>query len=245
MVSNPNASLIGRLRWLASDTLGIVRGALPAALAIGRGDPRVGPAQLDAIQQCTAWLNDYIGKPHPELGRNGDICPFVRTALRKQRMTFVVLDQFTTPDVDKIRARVMYEAWRLARHLDESDRFAELTTTNLLFPGLKDSAAAVVHTVHQVCKTNLMRKGIMVAAFYPGYDKPAIYNDRFQLYQSPFPVVVVRPMALHDILFLDRNREAFIEYHRRFAQRYHAGLVSSEFGYPERFRDAEQRFGLN
>lgn len=238
-------SWIANLRFAASDTLRIARGAAATLRSAARPQARVEPNQLDAIQQCVAWLNDFIGKPHPELGRNGDICPFVRTALRKQRISFVVLDRVTRPDVDFIRDRVMYEGWRMIRHLDRSHRHAELTTVMLLMPNLTGDAAAVVHSVHDHCKANLMRKGIMTSAFYPGYPKPGAYNpDGKGLYHAPFPTMLVRPMAQHDILFLDRHREAFTEYHRRFAALYRAGKISDEFGYPQRFREAELRFGL-
>lgn len=243
-MASDELSMTRRLRWWASDVVHVARGALPSVKAPRERNVRVGPAELEAVQKCVAWLNDYIGKPHPELGRNGDICPFVRTALRKQRMSFVVADHITEPDVSRIKSMVLFEAWRLLQHLDESDRFSELVTTNLLFPELKGDAAAVVHDVHTQTKSSLMRRGVMTAAFYPGYLKPGIYNDNFKLYQSPFPVLVVRPMALHDIMFLSNDGAAFGEYHRRFAAKYHSGAVSDEFGYPERFRDAERRFGL-
>jgi hypothetical protein len=240
----PKLSLGRRFRWWASDVVHVARGALPSAVAPRTRNLRMGPLQLDAIQKCVAWLNDYIGKPHPELGRNGDICPFVRTALRKQRMSFVVADHITQADRAEIRSLLMFEAWRLLQHLDENDRFSELVTTNILFPELKGEAESILHDVHSGTKSSLMRRGVMIAAFFPSYDKPAIYNDNFKLYKSPFPVLVVRPMALHDIMFLTGNSEAFGEYHRRFAARYHAGTVSEEFGYPARFKDAELRFGL-
>ena len=43
---------------------------------------------------------------------------------------------------------------------------------------------------------------------------------------------------------MDNNREGFAEYHRRYAQRYAAGKVSNEFGYPARFQSAAVRFGF-
>jgi heptaprenyl diphosphate synthase len=232
-----------RLRWWASDMVAVARGALPSSRALRRPS-RIEPSEIHAVEACLHWLKEYIGQPHPQLGRNGDICPFVNTALRKQKMSFVLLEHIDTPNFGEIRSRVLYEAWRLPRRIGESDRFGELITTNLLFPKLTGEAGAVVHEVHTACKTSLMRRGVMLAAFYPGYAKPAIYNSEFQLYQAPFPVIVVRPMALHDIVFLDNNREGFSEYHRRYAARYASGKVSDEFGYPERFRQASERFQL-
>lgn len=230
-----------QLRWWASDMLAIARGAFTTR---ARGF-RQSAINDPAVQTCIEWLQSYIAQPHPQLGRNGDICPFVSTALRKQKMRFEVLDWITTPKLREIKNRVLFEAWKLPRTIDKDDRAGELTTVNLLLPHLRGEAGSVVHDVHDQVKTSLMRRGVMLAAFYPGYSKPAIYNAEFKLYQSPFPVLVVRPMALHDIVFLDSNREGFTEYHRRFAPRYRAGKVSDEYAYPERFRSAEQRFAIS
>jgi len=244
MESDVRPSLTKRLRWWASDFVAVTRGALPSGESLRRPGARFEPEHAAAVQQCVQWLEEYIGQPHPELGRNGDICPFVNTALRKRKMSFVVLPHVQRANFAELRRRVLYEAFRLPRRIEESDRFAELTTTNVLLPNLTGPAAQVVHDVHTACKTSLMRRGVMLAAFYPGYEKPAVYNPQFKLYQAPFPVIVLRPMALHDIVFLDNNSEGFGEYHRRFAKRYAAGKVSDEFGYPTRFATACLRFGL-
>jgi len=201
-------------------------------------------AQAAAADQCTAWLSEYIGKPHPELGRKGDVCPFVNASMRKQRIRLVVHDRMSRRCTRTIENGILSEAWRLSRTIQPTDRLAELTASVLLFPNLADRDAQVLHTIHTEYKHSLMRRGLMLAVFFPGYEKPAIYNSDFPLYTSPLPVVVIRPMALHDIVFLDGNHGAFLEYHRRFAPRYAANTVSDEFGYLRRFRAASARFGL-
>jgi uncharacterized protein DUF6875 len=40
--------------------------------------------------QLMDWIQDYICKPHPDLGRKGPVCPFVPPSLRRDQlfMTF-------------------------------------------------------------------------------------------------------------------------------------------------------------
>lgn len=237
-------SLRRRVRWWATDVIGVIRGALYSRFDAGATGPRMSPTQASAAEQCTAWLSNYVGQPHPELGRKGDVCPFVNVSLRKQRIRLVVQDKLSGGMTRTIENAIFSEAWRLQRTLDPTDRLAELTASVLLFPNLAAADAQVLHAIHTEHKHSLMRRGLMLAVFFPGYGKPAIYNSDFQLYTAPIPAVVIRPMALHDIVFLDGHQGAFLEYHRRFAARYAANTVSDEFGYLRRFRAASERFGL-
>ena len=202
------------------------------------------PGESIPAEASVAWLRDYIGQPHPDLGRKGDICPFVNTALDHNRMRFHVHDRVREIRAEQLSDLFIYEGLRLIERLDTEHKDAELTTVVLLFPTMDPACHAAIHDAHTRCKSTLMRNGLMIAVFYPGYDRPAIYNPSFKLYQAPFPTATIRPMALHDIVFLDRNAEGFAEYHRRFVARYRAGKVSEKFGYIERFADAEKRFNL-
>ena len=37
-----------------------------------------------AVRQVVAWIRDYLCKPHPELGRDGPVCPFVPASISKR-----------------------------------------------------------------------------------------------------------------------------------------------------------------
>jgi len=195
-----------------------------------------------AVQACAAWMEDYLGQPHAELGRNGEICPYIKAAMRKAHVSYRCYDGATTLTGREIGEIFLLECLALERLLDPKDEDADLTAICVLFPRLREADFPRMAEAHARAKGALMSRGVMLAVFYPGYEKQALYNPAFKLYQSPFPVAALRPMAVRDIAFLEYNREAFDEYRRRFGEDFAAGKVSNKFGHVDRFRDAEKRF---
>jgi len=197
-----------------------------------------------AVQGCTHWMEDYLGQPHPQLGRNGEICPYIKAALRKDHVSYRCYDAVTTISAREIADVFLRECVALERLVDPADADADLTAVCVLFPRMAPADFPNMAAAHQLAKGALMSRGIMLAVFYPGYEKQALYNPDFKLYQSPYPVAALRPMAIRDIAFLEYNREAFAEYRRRFAAEFAADKVSNKFGHVDRYREAEQRFPI-
>lgn len=195
------------------------------------------------VERCEGWLKNYLGEPHPELGRTGEICPFIKTSMRRNRVTHRTYPQLKHIDERTLGDVLMYEGMRLSRSLDrENDADFELSAVCILFPNLEESSFDAMHAAHTRSKSLLMRGGIMVSVFYPGYERPALYNPNFHLYQSPYPIAAVRPMAIRDLAFVDYNEEAFSEYRRRFGAKYRAGKVPNKFGWVDKYTEAEKRF---
>src|SRR5690606_11228671 len=89
-----------------------------------------------SLQTSIDWLVNYIGHPHEQLGRTGDICPFVRTALKRDKMDFLVFPKITTLTQRTLSNILLSEGLKLLKQLNPSDKEMELTTTNILFPNL-------------------------------------------------------------------------------------------------------------
>lgn len=195
------------------------------------------------VERCEGWLTHYLGEPHAELGRSGEICPFIKTSMRRNRVTHRTYPKIKSIDDKTLGDVLMYEGMKLSRSLDrENDADFELSAVCILFPNLEQGSFANMHAAHTRSKSLLMRGGIMVSVFYPGYERPALYNPKFHLYQSPYPIAAVRPMALRDLAFVDYNEEAFGEYRRRFGAKYRAGKVPNKFGWVDKYTEAEKRF---
>ena len=63
--------------------------------------------------------------------------------------------------------------------------------------------------------------GLMIGQFHPKCRERAIHNPRWNaISQSPVPLVAMRHMAIHDIMFLDDNEEAFRVYDGKFGLRF-------------------------
>ena len=195
-----------------------------------------------AVEECTRWMDDYLGQPHAQLGRKGEICPYIKAAMRKDRVGYRCYDAVTAISAREIADIFVRESVALERLVDPRDEDADFSALCVLFPRMRPADFPNMAAAHQRAKGALMSRGIMLAVFYPGYEKQALYNPDFKLYQSPYPVAALRPMAIRDIAFLEYNREAFAEYRRRFGPEFAAGKVSNTFGHVDRYCDAEKRF---
>jgi len=211
--------------------------------------PRAEALEPEAVaggdaERLLTWVRDYVGKPHPELGRNGAICPFVPTALRKHRLRLCIRRDIGPDDDPRKMSVVLLEHARdLLRRFPLRTHEDELNCVVVGFPGLTGASGNAVDFAHEREKSLLMGNGLMASQFHSDCHKPGARNPDFELYRSPFPCLVIRHMGVHDIAFVDYNRLAFAEYRRRFGGDYDAGRVGDEHGYLSRYRAAVERFG--
>jgi hypothetical protein len=62
---------------------------------------------------------------------------------------------------------------------------------------------------------------LMIGQFHPQCGTPAIHNASWRgVSVAPYPLIAVRHMVVHDILFLRSQKNWFLHYSRRFGARY-------------------------
>jgi heptaprenyl diphosphate synthase len=201
----------------------------------------VGHDEIKALEQCVEWLEEYIAQPHPQLGKDGEICPFARPALHQDQITFLTYPQITHPRGSELRRILEREGIGRLRHLEWKNTDTDLTTVLVLFPGLNIAHADVIQAAYLQSQDKLNGRGIMLGAFFPGSVQPGHYNAEFHAYQAPFPIYVLRPMGVHDILFISSG-QGFREYRRRYAVRFEAGTIAASTGLPQLYHRAAERF---
>lgn len=221
------------LRRLLRAGVGLTRGAVPDFVTHSRA------AEIDAVH---AWVRDYLGRPHPELGRKGPVCPFAVSALQDDGL-WVTFDE----GIDG------KSPWRLRRALLRyADTYAsraraslhpDLTALMVILPRVPRERYARLDEMHAEMKTMLMTSDVMVSVVHPDSTRPALWNARFHVLRAPFPAFAFRTMDVRDILFVAHNPKAFAHYAARFGHLYAEGRVSDEFGYATAFTQARKRFG--
>ncbi|MBX3471241.1 MAG: non-ribosomal peptide synthetase [Planctomycetes bacterium] len=213
----------------------------------GEAVPYLTPAQAGVATQVLTWATDYIGKPHPDLGRKGPICPYVPAAVRQGALHVTVCEDVGPDDgVDAVDRALLRHARAFLRRfpIDPHDLDAALWSVVLALPRLTGDAGALVDESHTRQKYYLMERGVMLSQFHPACAKRGVHNRGFALYRAPVACIVIRHMGVHDIVFVERHRGALREYCRRFGRAYEAGRVTDEHGYVTRYRAARARFGL-
>ncbi len=180
------------------------------------------PAQ--AVATFWEWIDSYVTKPHPEIGRRGAVCPFVPGMLRTGGIAVEVCDADGTDEgevEDVIRAAIPELQAMPYKPLSKS--------LVVLFPAIPADRGAVIDRVQARVKTHVVGEGLMAGNFHPYSTEPAARNPDFPANRSPMPLLVLRYMAVHDVVFLARQREWFAQYRARFGAEYAAGRVRDAY----------------
>jgi hypothetical protein len=203
------------------------------------------PVLVEKANQILQWASEYIAQPHPELGRKGPICPFVRPAINRGEFFMSFHEGIDGSNLNEIKTIIRADVATFfhANPPDEAGRI--LRTLLIIFPDMTANQAFVLDEIQQQVKTELVRQGLMIGQFHPHCTEPAARNPRFHVSTAPTPLFAIRFMALHDILFLHEDEFWFREYYGRFAHKYEARTVSREYGFIELFEQAKQRFMPN
>lgn len=192
-----------------------------------------------ALDTIAAWVRDYLCQPHPALGRDGPMCPFVPKALQKRLLVGTVHRHVDGPDLDAIMTSLVREMERFIEMEPVSGNEAQYKSLMVLFPNLPEGAAyRVIEEAQAALQPRFVPNGLMVGEFHGAPpDKRGLWNSDFKPLWSPVPMLVIRHMVPTDVLFLKDDPQLFREYSRIYGN-----------AVPERFRpqyeEAARRFGI-
>jgi hypothetical protein len=148
------------------------------------------------------WLEDFVTRPHPDLGRPGPVCPRLAPALRADAVWLVSVGVpgFTAGDAAGA-GRV------LMRVFDAVAAGSDRASTALLgfFPGLPERQAAdFIDGGHRILRAEVVERGLMLGEFHAGSSVGGVHNRALPVMRCPAPMYAVRVMTPHDLLFADQ-----------------------------------------
>jgi uncharacterized protein DUF6875 len=73
------------------------------------------------------------------------------------------------------------------------------------FPGLPGEATGVLDGVHQICEAAAVAAGFMLARSHPTGAVPSVRHPDVPAGTGPVPLIAVRGMAEHGIVFRDQD----------------------------------------
>lgn len=192
----------------------------PSRVLLELGDLDHGPYRDHehgrALRHIVAWAREYLCRPHPELGRNGPVCPYVQTSL--DRGAFLMALCPGTPTAAQAAAFLAgYRDWFVG--LAPPDGVApQFRTVLALFPDLLDTK--VVDEAQRLLKDDYVRDGLMIGEFHPGPPgKSGLWNQDFLPLASPVPLLAIRQMVASDFPFLRDDPVHERAYRERFGDR--------------------------
>lgn len=169
------------------------------------------------LRTVLTWVEDYLCRPHPQLGRTGNVCPYARTALDRGSLYLTVTPG--VPDEAQVRDRLrVYRDWFLEL-TTQAGRSRTFHTIVMVFPDLpRPVAARIIDRIQAALKTEYVSHGLMIGEFHDGPpDKPGLWNPEFRPLHGPLPMLAIRHMVPSDLLFLESDDEHLRVYLDLFA----------------------------
>lgn len=180
------------------------------------------PEEIDALpegeearplKEALHWLRDFIMRPHPNLGRPGSVCPYVKVAVDECLLYFTLSETADANNQPEIAAEVNLFAEMLLAMPPHEGPNSELRVILVLFPETEEAVFKDPHFQWDV-KTGLMRHGVTMGEFCPTSDVNAALKAKFFPVQPPLPLFSLRPFIDMDWMFIHREaewREIYIE----------------------------------
>lgn len=179
------------------------------------------PAQvrdnLAPLQKVVSWALEYLTHPHPELGRQGPVCPYTLPALRKASF-YLTVRRGSDMTREEIHDDLMtYRDWFL-RIEPRSGNNVIFKTILILYPDLPpESVPELIDETQESLKGEYVKEGLMIGEFHPGPPRKAgLWNPDFLPLHSPIPMLVIRHMVPTDFGFLRHDKRFVVSFLKRF-----------------------------
>jgi hypothetical protein len=151
-----------------------------------------------------AWIKSYLMRPHADLGRAGDVCPFTAQAARLDLVRIGRSDA-RAGDADLIFA-TMEEALRAFDAIDCRKNMRNFRTVLVAFPNCaQGDDVRILKQVQNRLRHHSIVLGKMIGCFEPNSQDRGLLNPDFRPLRAPIPLLAIRALVDNDAPFVVRN----------------------------------------
>lgn len=157
---------------------------------------------LPYLIEIMEWVKNFLGRPHPNLGRPGAVCPFVPFSLKSNSIRLAVIHtkDLYLKQLEEIVGR--YRDMFIGMDVQEQE-LAINKAFLLIFPDIHiEDAPEVIDSVQQKLKPLFVESGLMIGEFHKRNESPGLHNPNFRPLRSPIPLLAIRFMVEADLPFL-------------------------------------------
>jgi hypothetical protein len=151
-----------------------------------------------------AWMKSYLMRPHAELGRAGDVCPFTAQAARLDLVRIGCSDA-RAGDADLILT-TMQEALRAFDAIACKRNMRNFRTVLVAFPNCaQGDDVQVLKQIQNRLRHHSTVFGKMIGCFEPNSQDKGLINPDFRPLRAPIPLLAIRVLVDNDAPFVLRN----------------------------------------
>lgn len=168
-----------------------------------------------ALRDVALWCEDFLNRPHPGVGRTGEVCPWTKHTLELGTLLLAPVASDDAAEVDAIVLGLLetFASTEPTRGADAAFRAIVAVFHRLS----REAEADFIVAAHTRLKPAFLDRGLMLGEFYPTCPKPGLRNPTFRPLRAPVPLLVIRQMVEPDIEFLldqDEFVAAYLRTHR-------------------------------
>lgn len=161
--------------------------------------------EIPALRQTLDWVWGFLAKPHPELGRQGAVCPYVEQSMNTEKIWLTIIDSpvLCQKEIEDVVMRYRDVFLKL-----EPTRGRETINKAMMmiFPHVPmEKAPELIDGVQAHLKPHYTKMGLMLGEFHRYNQTPGLRNEQFFPLRSPVPMLVIRYMVESDLPFLTRQ----------------------------------------
>src|SRR5262249_40759716 len=145
--------------------------------------PAAAPESPERNEAVVQWARQYLGRPHPKLGRPGAVCPFVRPAIELEQFLVKHYDSVDGTNMHALRQVLLNEARAFRRGFPRTAPNGTLASLVLVFPQIAAAHFLALDYLHDELKTHLVvQHALMSSPFHPRSSKPSVSNPEFSVF---------------------------------------------------------------
>ena len=173
---------------------------------------------LQAVLTALEWARAFLASPHPDLGRKGPVCPYIRHSFDERLLHVTCRPDESCQSSDLVAAVRTTHRWFAEIQRRTPEEIRHLVTVLVVLPRIDRSSAEPLNELHRVMKDEFVGQGLMIGQFHPACEAPGLWNPDFRPLRSPIPLLAIREMVSSDLPFLIGSPMHANVYLERFAR---------------------------
>lgn len=157
-----------------------------------------------SLAELRRWTREFLMSDNPQLGRDGNVCPFTSFGARLSTLRFGVSD--CAPGDGPLIKRQLRNAFEQFEEIAHPKNRGVYRAILIAFPNCagREGVFALSRAQKSLRLTSFLRAR-MIGVFYPDAPEPGLWNREFRPLRAPLPLVAIRSLVSADAAFVLRH----------------------------------------
>lgn len=204
--------------------------------------------ELKAANELTEWATTYLTTENQDIQRprgNQIVCPFVKPSMENNTFYMSFHPEIDGKNEDEIEQLMIKYIDNFKKTYPVGDSQKLTKALLVVFNNIREKDAEVLDIAHNRIKDVFVQNGLMIGQFHPKCKETGIYNPKFKVSIAPYPLIAIRNMAIHDVLFLRNKKEWFMIYNLWFGDKFKKNELDENTSHLEElYQEAKRKFNL-